>query len=238
MRYGDSGSREERGKDGRGGAPNRFCGEPALHLMLNGVNEVDCTEDAWAALQAFTLTELPEVDDVRPTCCEKCRRPAREAGRLFIYGHGKRQRLVVVLAALEEAARIAECWQRRYLCTACGAVMVVLPRGVMPRYLYTAGAIVMAFFLTAARPIGDGLSAEGAYAQQGMYRKTCWTGAEPYRWRSLDRWAASAASWWPTLADHGVSALLVALLERSGTGRRHDALTAALAAHVRWGRGV
>lgn len=116
--------------------------------------------------------------------------------------------------------------------------MVVLPRGVMPRYLYTAGAIVMAFFLTAAPPIGDGLSDERAYAQQGMYRVTSWTAAEPYRWRSVDRWSANTSRWWPTLAAHDVSALLVTFLERSGTGGRRDALTAALTAHVCWGRGV
>ncbi len=116
--------------------------------------------------------------------------------------------------------------------------MVVMPRGVMPRYLYTAGAIVMAFFLSSAGPVGDGCTDAEAYARQGMYRRTCWNAAEPYRWRSLDRWAALARSWWPSLVGGGLTTLLISFLERSETGGRRGALTAAVGAHVQWGEAM
>lgn len=150
-----------------------------------------------------------------------------------------RSRDVVVAAALGAAqARVVECWQRRYRCTACKAVGVVLPRGVMPRYLYSAGAIVAALFLSAAPPVGDGASDAEAYAHQGMYRRGVCDAAEPYRWRSLGRWAAAAPTWWPNVPFGGITTLLVRFLERSGTGGRRDALAAALGTHVRWGQAV
>ena len=153
----------------------------------------------------------------------------------MVHGHGLRTREVVVLAAVEDRAQIVECQVRRYRCTACGAVMVVLPRGVMPRYLYSTAAIVMGLFLVADEPVGQGCTETEAYAQQGMYAKTRWTEASPYRWRSLGRWAAMAQHWWPSLATGGVSGLLVAFVERSGGGGLAAAAEAAVGAHVRWG---
>ncbi len=234
----DSGSRDESGKGVRRSALS-FGSGPALHLVLNGVNEVDCTEDLWIAPRIGDLSEPPDVDDVRPKRCRRCRRPARDGGRIILHGHGKRSRSVVVVAALEEDPRpeLGECWQRRYRCTACKAVVVVLPRGVMPRYLYSAGAIVMAFFLTTAPPTGDGRSDADAYARQGMYQRTCWNAAEPYRWRSIDRWTDAAKRWWPTLTGR-VTTLLIGFIERSGTGGRRDTLAAALGAHVQWGEAM
>jgi hypothetical protein len=155
-----------------------------------------------------------------------------------VHGHGLRTREVVVLAAVEDRAEIVECWVRRYRCTKCRAVMVVLPRGVMPRYLYSAAAVVMGLFLVADEPVGEGCTEAQAYAQQGMYAKTRWTEASPYRWRSLGRWAAMARRWWPNLATGGVVGLLVALVERSGTGGLAAAAEAAVSAHVLWGRAM
>ncbi len=194
---------------------------------------MDCTGLGWAAPR---LDERPDVDDVRPVRCRRCRCPARHGARIVVHGHGVRFRLVVVWPTADgERPKLGECWQRRYRCTACLAVMVVLPRGVMPRYLYSAGAIVVAWLLTAEPPVGEGSSDAEAYERQGMYRQTRWTDAQPYRWRSLDRWAALAGAWWPSLADGGLHALLVGLWERSRTGERQEVITAALDAHVWWG---
>ena len=52
--------------------------------------------------------------------------------------------VVVAPATSGRPAEVVESWSRRYRCTACGAITVVLPDGVMPRFLYSAAAIVMA----------------------------------------------------------------------------------------------
>lgn len=180
--------------------------------------------------------QVPGVDDVRPKRCEACKQPARLGGRVLLQGHGVRKRSVVVPPAVRRLAeRMADCWVRRYRCVSCGAVPTVLPRGVMPRYLYSAGAIVVAFFLGAARPVGEGLSDEAAYARQGMFGKTCWQDGDSYRWRSLDRWAECASRWWPARAAGGPSSLLVSFLERAGTGGLDALVEAAVLSHVRWG---
>jgi hypothetical protein len=144
--------------------------------------------------------------------------------------------MVVVAPALDDGtpAEVLECWQRRYRCTACGAILVVLPRGVMARYLYSAAAIVMAFFLVAERPVGQGLSQAEAYDRQGMLRDvTPRAFRDPsYRWRSLDRWARRARQWWTGWAGD-ISALLHLFLQRAGD--LAGAVRIALDSHVRWG---
>lgn len=134
---------------------------------------------------------------------------------MIIQGHGVRTRQVVVEPCAKGApANVVECWQRRYRCIDCGAIHVVLPGGVMPRFLYSVGAIVMALFLAMVSPIGLGLSQAKAYEQQGLYRKA-WRDPLAYRWRSLGRWAALAVEkWWPAV---GVDGVLVELLRRGGT---------------------
>lgn len=152
-------------------------------------------------------------------------------------GHGVRLRQVVVPPLVEAGQpRVCECWERRYRCVACRVVLVVLPRGVMPRYLYSAAAIVTAFFLVAEPPIGEGLTDAAAYRRQGMYcRLSSDAEADPqYRWRSPGRWARLAEEWWPDGAGRGLGGLLVLFLERAG-GRRGEALRVAVDGHVRWG---
>lgn len=182
---------------------------------------------------------VPAVDDVRPPRCGACRQPARVGERINLHGHGVRARGVVVLARTAEgAARVVEHWARRYRCVLCGAVTTVLPRGTMRRFLYSVGAIVMAFFLVTSPPVGDGLGDEAAYTRQGMYAKTAWRDADPYRWRSLERWSAAVARWWPGSASVERQALLVSFVERAGEGGREAALEAAVDAHAGWGRAM
>ncbi len=155
---------------------------------------------------------------------------------MILHGHGIRTRWVVVPPALgvfPAAGQLVECWQRRYRCTACGAVCVVLPRGVLPRFLYTVAAIVLAILLVADPPLGDGLSDAAAYARQGLFAKLSTYAEEPYRWRSLDRWAARAAQWWSGWSGD-LAALLLLFIERARTSDRADILNVAVAHHVRW----
>lgn len=130
-----------------------------------------------------------------------------------------------------------ECWERRYRCTHCNAVMIVLPRGVMARYLYSVASIVAAFFLVGQRPVGEGLSNTEAYKKQGMYgRRSTNAEADPnYRWRSLGRWARLAKQWWPTWRGGTISSLLTLFLRQSNERSVEAVVLAALNSHARWG---
>ena len=196
------------------------------------------TNSSASWLDSWHPDARPEVDDVRPACCAACGQPARGDGRIRLQGHGCRIRQVVVMPAfLVSAARLGECGERRYRCIACRAIAVVLPRGVLPRYLYSVAAIVVAFCLVAPPPVGAGLSDGAAYVRQGMYARRCSDAeADPeYRWRSLGRWAALAEQWWPGWPGRSVSALLVLFLERSGGQGLAAAVRVAVDGHARWG---
>ncbi|MBM4319263.1 MAG: hypothetical protein FJ125_04705 [Deltaproteobacteria bacterium] len=132
--------------------------------------------------------------------------------------------------------RLGECWERRYRCVACGAVTVVLPAGVLPRYLYSIPAIILAFFLVARRPVGKEMSQAEAYDRQGMLRlEQPRSFLEPgYRWRSLGRWARLAETWWSGWTGR-VSSLLTLLLERAGRPGLEAAACAAVSSQARWG---
>lgn len=75
---------------------------------------------------------------------------------------------------------------RRYQCRACGAVIIVVPREVVPWRRYTAAAIAWALALWGhrRRPVAE------------VRRRTSTTGAggfgDPGRWASLRRWVAAA----------------------------------------------
>jgi hypothetical protein len=112
--------------------------------------------------------------------------------------------------------------------------MTVLPVGVMPRYLYSAGAIVVAFAVTIARPVGEGLADDDAYARQGMYWTPGCKEGGVYRWRSLDRWSECLKRWWP---GRGATpfALLVSFIERASSDGLASLVESAVSSHVRWG---
>lgn len=140
---------------------------------------------------------------------------------------------MVVAPRHDGAPALTECWSRRYRCTGCGAVTVVLPIGVLPRFLYSVFAIAWAFVRVAAPPAGDGRSDAEAYDEQGMNAIRGWTKPWEYRWRSLDRWQARLAAWWPAWTD--LQTLVVGLRQRAGTEHRSALLEAAAHHHVRWG---
>lgn len=153
-----------------------------------------------------------------------------------MHGHGCRSRQVVVVAALAgERDRVRECWQRRYRCRRCGCVAVVLPVGVVPRYLYSVAAIAASFFLVAASPLGEGLDDADAYEQQGLYVRFPSPAKQPMRWRSLGRWALRGREWWPSWANDEVRSLLAGFVICSGGRGRSAALEAAVSTHARWG---
>ena len=144
---------------------------------------------------------------------------------------------MVIPPALVGRPDLVECWCRRYRCTECKAVTTVLPLGVLPRYLYSAFAIVVAFTLVAAEPVGRGLTDALAYERQGMNRVRSWRRGVDWRWRSIGRWSAQIAAWWPDLPST-VEGLLLALEVRSGSRDPPALLAAAAGSHVRWGAAV
>lgn len=155
---------------------------------------------------------------------------------MYLHGHGVRSREVVVVAVLDgERDRVRECWQRRYRCKLCGCVAVVLPAGVMPRYLYSVAAIVASFFLVAAPPVGEGLDDADAYERQGMLARPASPAKQPIRWRSLDRWVRRGRDWWPGWTSGDMPSLLVGFVVISGGRGREAALEAAVSTHARWG---
>jgi hypothetical protein len=90
----------------------------------------------------------PTVDEVRPGRCPACEAPSRPAGAaLGLHGHGLRERHQWGPGALGAAAVLVAILARRYRCQPCGAVVVVVPRGVLRRRLYSAGAIALALAL-------------------------------------------------------------------------------------------
>jgi hypothetical protein len=149
-----------------------------------------------------------------------------------------RLRNVVVAPSLfGERPTLQECWSRRYQCQDCGAVVTVLPVGVLPRYLYSTCAILVAFLLVAARPLGEDRSDAEAYDRQGMNPRRDWNLVSiAYRWRSIGRWAGQIGTWWPFATD--VESLLVSLLRRAGCRDLEPMMGAAIRSHVRWGRAM
>ncbi len=189
----------------------------------------DCKPENWLP------DAIPDVDDVRPPACPRCKAPARDGTRIQLQGHGRRDRAVVIRPTIDgQRPEIGDCWARRYRCVCCEATLTVLPVGVFPRCLYSALAIVAAFLATAPAPLGDGLEHRAAYARHAMFPNSGWTRPGPLRWRSLDRWARRAADWWPDRPHASLHALIAGWYQEAG-GVFREVLARAVASHPRWG---
>lgn len=88
-----------------------------------------------------------------------------------------------------ERSVVGEVTARRYRCLCCSAVVVVVPRGVLPRLRYGAVAIALALGLWST----EGLPAATVRARVSPFVVV---GHEAQRgWRSLGRWARGSP--WP-----------------------------------------
>jgi hypothetical protein len=132
------------------------------------------------------LAALPSPEAVRPGTCVVCSAPSRPVGgRLGLHGHGCRDRQ---LCGPPDAAGtptwiVIAC--RRYLCTCCGAILTVVPRGVAPRRHYGHAAIAMALTLWAIAGVPEA----------DIRRRICArriSVESPTRWPTLTRWARAA----------------------------------------------
>jgi hypothetical protein len=130
------------------------------------------------------ISRLPTVDDARPGTCPRCGAASRRAGGgITLHGHGVRRRDQWGPPAAAAPPIAGEVTGRRYRCTACGALLVVLPRGVLPRRLYSAAAIALALALW---------SVEHCAPAEVRARVSPWRivgAAAAGGWASLRRWA-------------------------------------------------
>jgi hypothetical protein len=137
------------------------------------------------------MRHLPSVEAVRPCKCPGCDAPGRViGGPVGLHGHGLRTRSLLGPLKLGDAAGEVLIRIRRYRCWLCGAVIMVLPRGVLAGLRYSAVAIALALALWSTEA-----KATGAVRQVvSPFNVVGYEAAR--RWRSLVRWAREAGPWW------------------------------------------
>ena len=85
---------------------------------------------------------MPPVDLVRPARCPCCDAPSRPVGgSLGLHGHGLRDRQIRGPLYPGGPAKLVSVQARRFRCRLCRAILLVVPRGVLPRRLYSAEVI-------------------------------------------------------------------------------------------------
>jgi len=127
---------------------------------------------------------LPTVDEVRPGQCPACSAASRPAGgRLALHGHGLRERHQWGPPELGAAAALIEILARRFACQSCGAIIMVVPRGLLARRLYSAGAVALALALWGVA----GLAPAEVRARVSPFTIVGATAAAG--WASLRRWS-------------------------------------------------
>jgi len=135
----------------------------------------------------FWAERLPETATARPSCCPSCNHPGQTAdGRVVLHGHGVRVRKLRGPRRADGEPDEFEVPVRRYACQACGAIITVGPRGLLPRRRYTAQAIALALWLWAVwlKPDPEVRRATSPIADHGVSR--------PERWPTLRRWGRAA----------------------------------------------
>jgi hypothetical protein len=113
-----------------------------------------------------------------------------------MHGHGLRERQLRGVLEPGGPPVIVVLRLRRYLCLECGAVVTVVPRGVLRGHLYSAGAIALALALFGI----DELSEAAVRARSSPWRIVGATAATG--WCALRRWVRAIRSGrlWPGLA--------------------------------------
>lgn len=91
-------------------------------------------------------------------------------------------------ASAEGEPQLGTVLVRRFECQRCGACMVVVPREVMPRRLYTASAMGLALALWALMGLGE------AATRTRVCPLAIVGTAAAARWMTLRRWATDAGA--------------------------------------------
>ena len=134
----------------------------------------------------------PPVDAARPPRCTVCRSASRDERRgLTLYGHGLRDRAQWGPRASSQFGSRVVVPTRRYQCQLCDAVLVVVPRGVLPRKRYSGSAIAFALALWALGRLDE----REVFERVSVFAVSAYV--EAHGWRSLRRWTRDAAAMWP-----------------------------------------
>jgi len=155
------------------------------------------------------------VDEVRPGRCPACGAPGRPlGGRLGLHGHGRRERHQWGPAELGAVPAVVGVLLRRYQCQPCGALVVVGPRGLLPRRLYSASAVALALALYG---LAAALSPAQVRRQVSPLRIVGATAASG--WASLRRWcrAVRVGRLFPAVRTLPGEATLRAVAARAAT---------------------
>jgi hypothetical protein len=136
----------------------------------------------------------PPVDAARPSRCTICRSASRDDRRgLTLYGHGLRGRAQWGPPAPSQLGFRLVVATRRYQCQLCDAVLVVVPRGMLPRKRYSGSAIAFAMALWALARLRE----PEVFERVSVFELSVYV--EVHGWRSLRRWThdAIAGGLWP-----------------------------------------
>lgn len=129
--------------------------------------------------------QMPSVSTVRPARCLGCGEASRPAGgNLVVHGDGTRERQIRGPETAEGRPTLTSVHARRYECQRCGACMVVVPRELLPRRLYTACAMGLALAIWAL------LGATEAVVRARVSPFAVVGAAACGGWVTLRRWAA------------------------------------------------
>jgi len=129
---------------------------------------------------------------------------------------------------------------RRYRCVSCGAVITVMPAGLLPRTRFRPTAIVLALALWTLSGLAS-VAVRRRVAPKGMASQESERG-----WPSLRRWARQAWDWWQlrrpvggvASGREGVEAVLQRLAARARDGTGELVASAVEGAAVFDGHGV
>ncbi len=176
---------------------------------------------------------MPSCDAARPSHCPCCHAASRPVGRpIVVVGHGLRARQQTGPEVSGGGSVDDEVPVRRYRCRECGAVIVVLPRGLLPRFRFRPVAIVLALAAWGLDGVASGTVRQALCPRPAHVMAhdswRCW--AAPGRWlRTAHRWVGVTLAGAVRSRSERVEALLQQLASRvlESTG---DLLDDALAA--------
>jgi transposase len=133
------------------------------------------------------IAQTPSVDEVRPVRCAGCGAASRPVGGcLNVHGQGLIPRQVRGVLEVDGEPGVYVLEVRRYECQRCGAVMTVMPAGMLARRQYSASSIALALHLWLVM----GLSDRVVRGQVCAWRRR---GRGTRGWAQLYRWARQAA---------------------------------------------
>lgn len=130
----------------------------------------------------------PTVAEARPTRCPACGTASCPlGGAIHLHGHGTRERQVRGPTDPAAPPALVVIAARRYRCVPCGAVILVVPRGVHGRRVYSASAIAFALALWGL-VLATAAEVRRRVSPAKIVGDTAVTG-----WTTLRRWARDVA---------------------------------------------